>query len=58
MAIFRGTTTKDICKYMGIKDYMKSRMREICTYGSVRGDRLSLTEEEREERPSRLLDRS
>ena len=27
---------------------MKSRMREICTYGSVRGDRLPLTSEERE----------
>ncbi len=38
------------------KDYMKSRIREICTYGSVRGDRLPLTEIEKEECRVRLLD--
>ncbi len=30
------------------KDYMKNRMWKICTYGSVRGDRLPLTIKERE----------
>ena len=29
----------------GNEDYMKSRMRENRTYGSVRGDRLPLTKE-------------